>query len=268
MSLILDALKKLDHEKSSRCTGTTNIASEILKADRPRSRKANSLYLVAGFLTAVATAIIAYGLFAFLLKPPPPLMQNPPASDQQVAPSPREPDAPSNRSPAPAVSSGPLTHAASRPKPGGVTMTEHPVPLNSPNQNAQIVAPPLRHEPERAEKIPAPPTPGGSTESTRTAVATMEKKPAPNKIAEHLGVAPGDNMTPPEPIQKESDPAPPSLRLSGIVWNAEAAERRAVINGTVVKEGADIDGVKIAEIYPNHVRFLHDGRYFEITISP
>ena len=258
MSLILDALKKLDHEKSSRRTGTVNIASEILKADLPRSRKANSLYLVAGFLTAVATAIIAYGLFSFLLKPSPSLMQNPPASDQQVAPAPTEPGAPSKRSPTPAVSSGPITQAASGPR----------VPVDSPNPNARIVAAPLGHEPERAGKIPAPPKPGSSAESTRTAVSAIEQEPTPHKIAEHPGVALGDIKTPSESIRKESDPAPPPLRLSGIVWNADAAERHAVINGTVLKEGADIDGVKIAEIYPNHVRFLHDGRSFEITMSP
>ena len=268
MSLILDALKKLDHEKSSRRTGTTNIASEILKADLPRSRKANSLYLVAGFLTAVATAIIAYGLFTFLLKPSPSLMQSPPASDQQVAPAPMEPGAPSKRSPTPAVSSGPITQTASPPEPGAVPITGPRVPVNSPNPNARIVAAPLGHESERAGKIPAPPKPGSSTESTRTAVSTIEQEPTPHNIAEHPGGARGDIKTPPESIRKESDPAPPPLRLSGIVWNADAAERRAVINGTVVKEGADIDGVKIAEIYPNHVRFLHDGRSFEITMSP
>ena len=39
MSLILDALKKLDREKSSRRNGTANIAVEILRPDAPVPRK-------------------------------------------------------------------------------------------------------------------------------------------------------------------------------------------------------------------------------------
>jgi general secretion pathway protein B len=91
MSVILDALKKLDREKSSRRSGTGNIAVEILSPDLPRPGKRIPLYAAIALLTSIATAAITYGVIVkggFLLKSPPPAAINPPASNQQAAPVP------------------------------------------------------------------------------------------------------------------------------------------------------------------------------------
>jgi hypothetical protein len=40
-----------------------------------------------------------------------------------------------------------------------------------------------------------------------------------------------------------------------------------MINGTISTEGSLVDGVKVAEIRPTGVLFLHNGQYFEIPIS-
>ena len=85
MSLILDALKKLDRDKSSRRNGTVNIAVEILRPDLPRPGRRMPLYFVGVFLTAVATAAITY---IVILKSSPPVPVSPPAPRQQVAPAP------------------------------------------------------------------------------------------------------------------------------------------------------------------------------------
>ena len=90
MSLILDALKKLDREKSSRRNAAANIAIEILRPDLPRPGKRTPLYFAAISLTAVATAAITYAVveLGFLSKSSPPTPMNPPAPSQQVAPAP------------------------------------------------------------------------------------------------------------------------------------------------------------------------------------
>ena len=136
MSLILDALKKLDREKSSRRSGTMNIAIEILKPDRPRPGKTNLFYLAAGFLAVAATTVSAYWVFAFLLKPSPSLTQNPPASIQQAAPAPLERNAP--LPPASAISSGPVPQTVSPLDSGAGTKTTPSVPVNPPAQNTPI----------------------------------------------------------------------------------------------------------------------------------
>ena len=62
MSVILDALRRLDREKSSRRGGPANIAVEILRPDQSRGRKKTALYAAAVSLTAVAAAAITYVL--------------------------------------------------------------------------------------------------------------------------------------------------------------------------------------------------------------
>ncbi len=96
MSLILEALKKLDREKSSRRTGTANIAVEILRPDLPHPGKRIPLYFAGISLTAVAAAAITYAVvtqFGFLSKPSAPASVGAPAPRQQVfsAPLSREP---------------------------------------------------------------------------------------------------------------------------------------------------------------------------------
>ena len=91
MSVILDALKKLDREKSSRRNGTANIAVEILRADLPPPGKRVPRYAAIAFLTAFATAAVTYGVMVkggFLSKSTPPPAVNPAAPRQEAAPAP------------------------------------------------------------------------------------------------------------------------------------------------------------------------------------
>ena len=90
MSLILDALKKLDREKSSRRNGTSNIAVEILRPDATRPAKGIPLYLLVVALTAVVTAAITYAVVGirFLSKPSPPATQHRPSMSPEPAPDP------------------------------------------------------------------------------------------------------------------------------------------------------------------------------------
>jgi len=57
------------------------------------------------------------------------------------------------------------------------------------------------------------------------------------------------------------------ITISGIAWQDERHLRRAVINGTLVGEGAEILGAKVIEIGENRVRFNRGGEVFEVVHS-
>ncbi len=219
MSVILDALRKLDREKSSRRTGTANIAVEILRPDLSRAGKKVPLYIAAVSLTAIAAAAITYVLMSepgSLSKPSPPVPVSLPAASQQAMP------APLSREPAV-------------------------------DAQYEISRVPSKIETPAASK-PAETTPG-------------EKKTEQNIVSEEAKVAPGDTKKPVEHTPAGSAPTPPSLKISAIVWYEDPLKRFAMINGTISTEGSLVDGVKVVEIRPTGVRFLHNGQYFEIPIS-
>jgi hypothetical protein len=60
MSLILDALKKLDRQKSRIRKGTDNFAASILNGDAPPHGKKWRFFVAAVFLTAAVTAVTTY----------------------------------------------------------------------------------------------------------------------------------------------------------------------------------------------------------------
>jgi len=96
MSVILDALRRLDREKSSRRGGAANIAVEMLRPDQSRPRKKIPRYVAVVSLTAVAAAAITYVLMSEPGSPPKPspaVSASHPGPIQQAAPAPlsREP---------------------------------------------------------------------------------------------------------------------------------------------------------------------------------
>ncbi|MRR54204.1 MAG: hypothetical protein EG822_06805 [Deltaproteobacteria bacterium] len=57
------------------------------------------------------------------------------------------------------------------------------------------------------------------------------------------------------------------VTVSGIAWQDAPAARRAVINGDLVGEGAQVGGATVEEILPTKVRFSSGGRRFSVSIS-
>jgi general secretion pathway protein B len=224
MSVILDALKKLDREKSSRRSGTSNIAIEILRPDLPRPGKRIPRYVAIAFLASIATAAITYSVMlkgGFLSKSPPPAAVNPSALNQQVAPVP----IPS--------------------EPARDTRDEiSPVPL----------------------KIQSP------VKSKKHAASLVENKGDEKKINRNVSLkeadtAPEKTNIPSEHAANGSAATLPSLNISAIVWYEEPSKRFAMINGLIATEGSVVEGMKVEEIYPNRVRFLHNGQHLEISIK-
>ena len=218
MSVILDALRKLDREKSSRRNGTAPIAVEILKPDLSHPGKKIPPVLAAVFLTAIAAAAITYVLVSapgFLSKSSPPVPVSLSPSSQQAT----------------------------------------PVPLfREPVRDAQDQ---VNRLPPKI-KIPA--------ESKPTETSSGEKKTTRNVVSEEAKAAP-ENTKKTVEHPTGSTTTPPSLKISAIVWYEDPSKRFAMINGTIATEGSLIEGVKVVEINPTAVRFLHNGQHFEIPIS-
>jgi general secretion pathway protein B len=55
-----------------------------------------------------------------------------------------------------------------------------------------------------------------------------------------------------------------TLVVSGIAWQEERGLRRAVVNGSLVGEGAEILGARVVEIRENRVRFSRGGSSFDV----
>jgi general secretion pathway protein B len=237
MSLILDALKKLDREKSARRNGTVNIATEILRPDQLRPAKRVRLYFVVIFLTAVATAAITYALIS-KSSPPKPLILS--AQTQQIA-------------------SAPLSQEAGHDARDDISR----IPL-------KIQKPAESRKPAEAKKQPEVRSSAESktlSENKNVNIPLEEKTATEQVISEEPVVAPVITKKPPEQTPKVSSTTPPSLKLSAIVWYEEPSKRFAMINGMIATEGSVIDGVKVIEIQPTSVRFLYNDQRFEISIS-
>jgi general secretion pathway protein B len=224
MSVILDALKRLDREKLSRRSGTADIAVEILRPDLPRPGKRAPLYVAIAFLTAIVTAAITYGVMVKgrpLSKPSPPLAVSPPVSHPEAAP---------------------------------VTLPSEPI------------------RSARDEIIPVPSKTQTPVKSKKPAAPSVESKGDETKVKRNLTVkeadiAPEKAKISPEPPPREPAATFPSLNISAIVWYEEPSKRFAMINGLIVTEGSVVEGMKVEEIYPDRVRFLHRNQRLEIPIK-
>jgi hypothetical protein len=302
MSIILDALKKLDRERAMRRGNPTNIAADILKSDP--SRTGRRIYLSLA-VVALATAAITYavvGKFGFLSTSSlPPATLTSAIPPQESVQSSKEDPAPSKTTPAepiphptpsepvkpalPAADPMPKSSAGSGSPPAksrevaSAPLTKDPVskplPSASPGSSKadrKVVQPSPGPEPARdlrGAASQAPPQIPARAETQKREI--LREGPKPSREATSLKEAAIPTAAPPiqpEARSKESSSTPPTLKLSGIAWSEEPSNRLAVVNGNVLPEGGSIHGVKILEILPTGVRFLHNGQAFEIFMSP
>ena len=214
----LDALKKLDREKSSRPNGPADIGVEILGPEEPRPRKKFPWHSAAACLGAIILIAVVYAVrveFDFRSKSSSPVRVNPSAPGSQVL-------------------SAPSSHK----------------PVHEPAETRQVI--PRVQNPVERKISPA------SLPKRKTSRDSTFKEPP---------VGLGNSKKAAEPTPDGSAMNPPLLKITVIVWHEEPSERRAVINGTVINEGSVIEGVVVGEIYPARVRFLQNGRPFEISAN-
>jgi general secretion pathway protein B len=215
MSVILDALKKLEREKASHRSGPVDIVPEITISSKQRQRfgkwKISAMITGAVIATAVATTLVVTSFISRDRKAPPVAA----ASTQTVHEAPPLPPVPKPPAAAsPGNSPAPLSESA-------------PQPSSEP-------ARPLPHE---------------------------TKSPKEQAISSPVSAEKNE-----ETVQSDAG-APASLVVSGIAWQDDRAARRAVVNGALVGEGAEIGGVRIVRIYRDKVRFSIDGRTFDVSMT-
>jgi hypothetical protein len=264
MSVILDALRKLDRERLSRGSRPPNIAVEIVRADFPRPRKRYALYFVAVVIATAAITYVAMGQFGFSLKSSPPAPLDSSVSSRKASSAPpeigplQEPSLPTIINPPPTAKQP--SHA---PLGSGLSASSPPADI-SPPVSAQS---PESVRSSRGKTFGTVPKIERDAEGKTTSVPPGEKKASPNLIPEEDRGAPASTVKLPEQAPARSATTPSSLRISGIIWSEEPSKRIAVINGMTLNEGSVIEGIKVVEIHPTRVRFFHNDQFFEIPLG-
>ncbi len=267
MSVILDALKKLDREKSYRGNGTANIAAEILKPDLPHPVKRTRLYILIVALTAVATFAVTYAVmveFGFLPRSSSSVPVNPLSLNQQTAPDSTESKSQTESSPAPVsppAKNQQLVPAVVSPEPVRDVREKE-------NQAHPKIEATVESKTPAEAKTPVeikPPADLKPPPEIKTPVTSLDEKKT--VMPEKVEAVPGSTRKTVEATPNISPTTPPSLKLSAIVWYEDPSMRFAMINGIKATEGSEIEGVKVVEINPTSIRFLHNGRYFEISMT-
>jgi general secretion pathway protein B len=188
MSLILDALRKIELERKAKRQGGIDLRPDVLsyRGTPQKTSSAGRIFIVAGALLLITGVVAA----VFLRNE-----KSPPVSK------------------------------AAAPDPVRTTAPEMP-PL-----------------------LPTPPLP---TQLPTAATKADIVRPAPVRPA----------------LREQDDEAvgrgDENIKVSGIAWQEERALRRAVVNGALVAEGAEVLGARILEIKENSVRFSRGGQRFEV----
>jgi len=229
MSYILDALKKLEHDKSrkSRRDGIINISGALFENERPKPSGPAGWKIVLAVTVAV---LVTFGATWLLLRP---------AKGRQK----------------------PVPSLAVRPPTPPVTVDSVPLPSVPPVVPVQQTPPPASSTP--AKGAPArPPAPPSSPQKAVVQAAPAsedddEGRESRRRTKERKGQSlPADQAT----------AAPGDITLSGIAWQEERRARRAVVNGFLMREGGVVSGARITDIFQDRVRFSLSGKTFEIPL--
>ena len=233
MSYILDALKKLEHDKTrkSRRNGVVNISGALFETERPRSSGATGWKIALAVTVAVLVTFTATWQFLQYGK----RRETPPSHSASLLTQPAAVET------APAPSVPPLVPA------------QHVLPAAAPPASAPItpVRPPVQSSKPQKAVVPA------ATVSEDAAAGLMLPEPR-NRTKERKSQAPPADQT---------IAAPADIKLSGIAWQEDRRARRAVVNGFLMQEGGVVSGARITDIFQDRVRFSLSGSVFEIPLT-
>jgi general secretion pathway protein B len=253
MSLILDALRKMEQDRKSR-QAAQEMRSQVLRYRAPVAPQQAKPYA----MLVVGVLLVSGGVGAgFLLKG----NRQPPQSQKVAEPT----VAAAQSTPGPGAFSPPAAVA-----PSAISV---PVPAATPSAVPAPVTP--------AAPTPASPTSSRGKGKTQPApvlanAATADAAPlrsagAPSSRPSRR--AAGKNRVAAAlPAQATAAPSEilqgaPDIAVSGIAWQDERNLRRAVLNGTLVGEGAQVAGARVVEIRENRVRLSRGGQVFEIPLT-
>jgi general secretion pathway protein B len=200
MSLILDALRKMELERKAKRLDSLQVRSEVL------SYRGNPQTPVTPRLLPVIAALLVFS----------------------------------------AAAAGLIYFTGSATRPAETAKTAAPIATASRIQ------------------LPEPPTTSLSPVQQPTPLPTPAARPV--KPVPLARVA-NESASTAETGEKTSSPADSNIAVSGIAWQDERSLRRAVVNGSLVGEGAEVIGAKVIEIRQNLVRFSRDGRSFDVIYT-
>lgn len=233
MSLILDALRKMEQERRSKRGNSQDLRPEVLRyrlAAQPKEKSRYPLAIVAGLV------LLCAGLGAgFMLKG---------RGATQVA---EETPAGAPAAP-PAVAVQPPV--ATVPVPAAPAAVAVPQPVPAP--------------PAAVPAAPAQPVVGAAT--------TVSPPAEPIRKTSRSAVTPSVQDAPAQPRAPRGEGATAAaggqdIVISGIAYQDERRMRRAVLNGNLVGEGAEVAGARVVEIKETKVRLSKGGHVFEIPFS-
>lgn len=256
MSLILEALRKMEQDRKNRQGASTGIRAEVLRyraSVQPQQAKpyrlvAICLVLLAAGIGAGAfmkgkrdvvvsqaeqpTAALSSVAAPALTEPPPdaPALNTPPAAALPA----------SVALPATVTVAAPVVTA---PAPAGaLPAAKNAMPTNRPAAS-----------PIPAEFTAAKPARRSAAAEARAARAEADAKPQSKAVRRESA---GDV----QPVMTE-------ITISGIAFQDERNLRRAVLNGALVGEGAEVAGARVVEIRENKVRMSRGGQLFDVVFS-
>lgn len=238
MSYILDALKKLEHEKSQkfRKDGIAGLSGVLYENERPKPART----VVWKISLAVTVAVlVTFGVTWNYLQSgtvPGNILPQRTATDLHAPPA--------------TIVSSIKVEAAPLP----------PAPLVAPSQNTPA--------PVQAKLRPAIPSAVHSpiAQIAAQAVVPVIAEDAASivtqqELRKRLKDRKGQTMS-----ASQSMAPPADIKLSGIAYQDERRARRAVVNGFLMQEGGVVSGAVITDIFQDRVRFLLAGRNFELSL--
>jgi general secretion pathway protein B len=247
MSLILDALRKMEQERKSRKGAATGIRAEVLRYRAAVQKPQAKPYLVAGVAVSLVFAAVGAGV---LLKRGAEVQATRASQGAQGSEGAQQ-----DQAPAPAAAPVPVATV-----PVATVAVSAPPETRSPAAAAQTAA--LR--PEAPVAAPAPAAPVAS-KAARKAVGKA--------VGAEAGAGRVEAAARPkaQPLPREAAPEPhavlPDITISGIAYQDERSLRRAVLNGALVGEGAEVAGARVVEIKENKVRMSRGGQFFDVIFS-
>jgi general secretion pathway protein B len=239
MSSILKALKKLEEEKTSGRNGNADIARAILMGTPRRAGKSGWVLPVSVTGAAFAAALLTYLLTG---------------------------GAPSGNS---EVSQVVSKDTATKVNDGAENM-ETSAPTSNSRETFRRVAPVTVNVPKSPVDIGAR-RPGTTATSRNRPPTPWTKSPdgAPSvteKLArENTASTPLTNTA--ETVKTPQLRSLPTLKVSGIAWQKDGANRLAVVNGLSVTEGMTVEGARVEEIFQDKVRFSFEKRTFDVIVG-
>jgi len=116
-----------------------------------------------------------------------------------------------------------------------------------------------RAEPRAVHSVLPAGAGGGDARPVRDAAAPLHERLEPARAAQR------------KPVQREAaalpQAAPADIVITGIAWQDERSLRRAVVNGALVGEGAEVAGARVVEIREDRVRLTRGGQLFDAVFS-